>query len=284
MSPTPPRRERRLKPVLLGLAAFGVLLGVIGALIRAGPPATSAVGNVIGPHLSPPRQRTTPPAPPLRATTLPHALGRAVAAVGAYDDGRRASLDDLPPEVAALVDQARVLLAGASRRAAPGLPMRHGDGSQARIEPDPPPRGQHQPTPIEDGSLAQRERARAVAGRLVARTLATDGRLPPPVRGELAKELVEPDAWIAVPYDPRLTQGQALTLTNRSLGEYVLRLDADDYGSVRLNDGLVVPGRYYLVQGTLTITSEVPVGVIIRPLGVVHAYDERPVAMPTANG
>lgn len=271
-------------PLVLGLSALGVLLGVVALLMHAGAPAAPLPSAGVEPHLSPPRPRTTPSPLPPRTTALPQALGRAVAAVGAYDDGRRATLDDLAPDVAAVVEQARMLLAGVSRRAAPGLPMRQADGSEARIEPDPPPRGQHRPTPIEDGSLAARERARAVDGRLVARTLATAGRLPTPVRGDLAKELVEADAWIAVPYDPRLTQGQALTLTNRSLGGYVLRLDADDYGTVRLNDGLVVPGRYYLVQGTMTITSDVPVGVIIRPLGVVHAYDERPVAMPTANG
>ncbi len=98
------------------------------------------------------------------------------------------------------------------------------------------------------------------------------------------KEILEPDAWIAVAYNPALVAGEPLELTNRSFGTYVLRLDADDYGSVRLNGGLVVPGRYYLMDGTMTISGDVPVGVMIRPLGVVHGYYDQPVRPPTANG
>jgi hypothetical protein len=100
----------------------------------------------------------------------------------------------------------------------------------------------------------------------------------------LTKEILEPDAWMAVPYEPARVAGEALSVTNRSLGDYVLSLEADDYGSVRLNGGLVVPGRFYLMQGTMTISSDVPVGVVIRPLGVVHGYYEQPVRLPSANG
>jgi hypothetical protein len=100
----------------------------------------------------------------------------------------------------------------------------------------------------------------------------------------VVKEILEPDAWFSVPYDPALTKGQALELTNRSLGEYALRLEASDYGSVRLNGGLVVPGRYYYVNGTMTVTSDVPVGVVVRPLGVLPSYFATPVTPPSANG
>lgn len=105
-----------------------------------------------------------------------------------------------------------------------------------------------------------------------------------PMRGDRVKEILEPDAWIAVPYNPALVAGEPLEITNRSLGQYVLRLDADDYGSVRLNGGLVVPGRFYLMDGTMTISGDVPVGVTIRPLGVVHGYYDQPVRPPSANG
>ncbi len=118
----------------------------------------------------------------------------------------------------------------------------------------------------------------------MARTYASGRKAPAPTRGDHVKELLEPDAWIAVPYDPVLVQGQPLELTNRSLGDYVLRVDAEDFGSVRLNGGLVVPGRYYRVEGTMTVTSDAPVGVIIRPLGVVHGYFDHPVRPPSANG
>lgn len=223
-----------------------------------------------------------------RPTVLSATLARAVAAVGAYDDGRRASLDDLPAEVQALIDQARVLLGTTPRVTAPGLPMVLPDGTVAGMKPDPAPRVPLTTTPVETHNdaptPADRERARAIDGRLVARTLTSNGKTPPPSRGDRVKEILEPDAWMAVPYNPTLTAGEPLVLTNRSLGEYVLRIETDDYGSVRLNGGLVVPGRFYLMQGTMTISGDVPVGVMIRPLGVVHGYYDQPVRPPSANG
>jgi len=211
-------------------------------------------------------------------------LARAVAAVGAFDDGRRDSLEDLREAVRALRDHARVLLATTPRQAAPGLPLRLPDGTELQITPDLQRPGEQTAQPTIPGSPADRERARAVDGRLVARTFNTADKLPIPIRGDTVKEILEPDAWIAVPYNPALTNGQALEITNRSLGQYVLMLDAEDYGSVRLNGGLVVPGRYYLMDGTMTISGDVPVGVMIRPLGVVHGYYDQPVRPPSANG
>lgn len=163
--------------------------------------------------------------------------------------------------------------------------MRLPDGTEMRIAPDPVPPGDAASVPtIPAGSPADRERARVIDGRLVARTFSATGKLPVPTRGDVVKEILEPDAWIAVPYNPALVAGKPLELTNRSPGQYVLRLDADDYGSVRLNGGLVVPGRFYLMDGTMTISSDVPVGVTIRPLGVVHGYYDQPVRPPSANG
>ncbi len=159
------------------------------------------------------------------------------------------------------------------------------DGSEMGVAPDPIPAGGAAEVPvIQPGSLAERERARAVDGRLVARSFTSSGKLPMPTRGDRVKEILEPDAWIAMPYNPALVAGQPFELTNRSLGEYVLRLEATDYGSVRLNGGLVVPGRYYLISGTMVVTSDVPVGVIVRPLGVVPSYFAEPIRPPSANG
>jgi hypothetical protein len=163
--------------------------------------------------------------------------------------------------------------------------MQMPDGREMRLPPDPTrPGAQPAPAPLVPGTPAERERARAVDGRLIARTHAINGKLPLPTRGDVVKEILEPDAWFSVPYDPAWTKGQAFELTNRSLGEYALRLEASDYGSVRLNGGLVVPGRYYHVNGTMTITGDVPVGVVIRPLGVVPSYFDQPVRPPSANG
>ena len=225
---------------------------------------------------------------PPRPQVISATLARAVAAVGAYLDGRRSEVDDLPDDQRAQVDLARVMLAAVPRRSAPGLPMVLPDGTVAGLAPDPVPRDDPAtiPTPSLPGepTLAEREHARAVDGRLIARTLTATGKAPPPARGDHVKEILEPDAWMAVPYNSALVSGEPLTITNRSLGQYVLRIDADDYGSVRLNGGLVVPGRFYLMDGTMTISGDLPLGVTIRPLGVVHGYYDQPVRPPSANG
>lgn len=284
MSRTPPARNRWL------LACLTTTVLVVIAVVWLTPapstlvPDQSPVPPTLSPAIRPVESQAIPP----RHQVISAALARTVAAVGAYDDGRRPDLDGLPDIERALVDAARVLLAATPRRKAPGLPMVLPDGTVAGIAPDPRPRDDAANTPDSsqpgDPTLAERELARAVDGRLIARTLSSTGKAPTPTRGDRVKEILEPDAWIAVPYDPALVAGEPLEITNRSLGQYVLRLDADDYGSVRLNGGLVVPGRFYLMDGTMTISGDIPVGVTIRPLGVVHGYYDQPVRPPSANG
>jgi hypothetical protein len=285
MSPTPPRRKFWLIGVGIVVVATTAVMTVLryshGSDHVAELPGSAPEEPVLPPAM--PRQITSQLAP--RPQVIAPDLARAVAAVGAYEDGRRATLDDVAESVRALFDQARLLLAGTSRIAAPGLPMRLPDGREMRLPPDPPRRGDPTtPTVPIPGSPAAREQARAVDGRLIARSHSIDGKLPAPTRGDVVKEILEPDAWFSVPYDPAMTKGQMLEITNRSLGEYALRLEASDYGSVRLNGGLVVPGRYYQVNGTMTVTSDVPVGVVVRPLGVVPSYFAQPVRPPSANG
>jgi hypothetical protein len=53
---------------------------------------------------------------------------------------------------------------------------------------------------------------------------------------------------------------------------------------VRLNGGMVVPGRFYLLQDQVTISGNTPIGVIIRPVTVLHGVYEQPVRLPEANG
>lgn len=273
------------------VAGLMAIVLVLGWWWRVSDPATDSVQHSAKePTLGDAQPREKPPAIPATLSSQSLTLARAVAAVGAYDDGRRATLDDLPAEVQALIEPARLLLGATPRLAAPALPMVLPDGTVTGVGADPTPRRPAEtaePVHPTDGvpTLAERERARAVDGRLVARSLSTTaGKAPPPTRGDRVKEILEPDAWMAVPYDPARVAGEPLVITNRSLGEYVLRLDAGDYGRVRLNGGLVVPGRFYLMEGTMTIHSDVPVGVIIRPLGVVHGYYEQPVRPPSANG
>lgn len=268
------------------LAILLVLGAGLWSVSRSGfsvPAVVEPVRPTMGTAMVPIRPKPLTARPQIISNTV----ARVVAAVGAYDDGRRETLDDLTSEERALIDLVRPWLAATTSRPAPGLPMMMPDGTVAGMAPDPTPRRTANAVTVDvtdPASPVGREHARAIDGRLVARTLSSGDKAPTPTRGDRVKEILEPDAWIAVPYDPARVAGEPLEITNRSLGHYVLRLDADDYGSVRLNGGLVVPGRYYLMDGTMTISGDVPVGVTIRPLGVVHGYFDQPVRPPSANG
>jgi hypothetical protein len=107
---------------------------------------------------------------------------------------------------------------------------------------------------------------------------------PTPIRGDLDKVLTVPDAWVAVPFDPQRAGGKPLTLRNDSGGDYGYSLHGDDFGSVRVNGGLVVPGRFYRLDGTITITSGVPVGVHLRPLATIATWADAPRLPPGGKG
>jgi hypothetical protein len=118
----------------------------------------------------------------------------------------------------------------------------------------------------------------------VAHALVASGRQPSPIQGDLVKQLTAPDAWVAIPYQPAQVGGKPLFIQNVSGAEYAIALYGSDFGSVRLNGGLVVPGRYYRIDGAVRIDSRVPVGVHIRPLTAVGPYYPQPLRIPTADG
>jgi hypothetical protein len=260
--------------MLAGTAAVVFLL-----LTRPARPPASPV--IPAPATLPPASATGAAGLPARRVPMSPALARAVAAIGAFSDGRRETLADLDAEAQRLIDEAHLLLASVPRRQAPGLPLRLPNGGSLRM-----------PSDVASGVLladpmlapALDTGARIVDGALVPRRLDADGRAPVPITGDRGKHLVEPDAWIAIPYDPALVAGEPLLITNRSGGRYAVSLEADDFSSVRLDGGLVVPGRFYLIEGTVVIEGAVPIGITIRPLGVLHGVYDRPLRPPSANG
>lgn len=90
------------------------------------------------------------------------------------------------------------------------------------------------------------------------------------------------DVWAAIHAEPG--RGLPVRIADHSEGGHVVALFGDDAGSLRLNGGLVVPGRYYRIQGTVEITGSAPVNVHIRPLNAVPDYHEGPLQAPSANG
>ncbi len=222
------------------------------------------------------------------------ALARAYAAAGEMLDGKRADCAALDAQSAAELGHARELLALAHPLVGAGRPTRLPDGTELRIdgaapaEAAPPPFGSH--------AQVQRDGAAAtLPGEAVARTAPVQAdaassltvgsaKQPIPIRGDLVKELIAPDAWVAIPYKPGLVEGQPLVIKNLSGSGYAISVNGDDFGSVRVNGGLVVPGRYYRIDGEITVESSVPVGVHIRPLTAVSIYYPEPQPAPSANG
>ena len=235
---------------------------------------------------------------------LSPALARAYAAAGALLDGRRRDLAGLDPAALAELAHAEELLA--VDRPEPGQQQATRAGADAVMSvggpAGAPGSGATAPaaTTATTGARARRQGetpaadaapatpaapAAALPDGAVASSLASSARQPIPVSGTgTTKQLLLPDAWLAIPYQPALSQGQPLVIANLSSGAYAISLVGDDFGDVRLDGGLVVPGRYYRINGTATITATSPVGVHIRPLSAVGPYYDQPLQVPSADG
>jgi hypothetical protein len=88
--------------------------------------------------------------------------------------------------------------------------------------------------------------------------------------------------WAAL----RLKPGAGLPtrIVDQGEGGYAIALYGPDFGTVRVNGGLVVPGRFYRVAGSVEITGEAPIDVHVRPLSAVPEYHQQPLPAPSANG
>lgn len=67
-------------------------------------------------------------------------------------------------------------------------------------------------------------------------------------------------------------------------GQHAIRLHGDDFGPVRVNGGLVIPGRTYRIIGDIVIESAGPVGIDIVPLIAAPDYHDEPFFQPVAPG
>jgi len=87
-----------------------------------------------------------------------------------------------------------------------------------------------------------------------------------------------PGVWAAL---RRPAAAPPTTLAVEGDAAYAVSFHGEDFGTVRLDGGLVAPGRFYRVEGTAVITGG-PVGIHVRPLETVPAYHEAPVIPPEA--
>lgn len=75
-----------------------------------------------------------------------------------------------------------------------------------------------------------------------------------------------------------------MRIVDRGEGGHVIAVFSEDFGTVRVNGGLVIPGRYYRITGQIEITAMAPIGVHIRPLAAVPSFHDHPLTLPSANG
>lgn len=109
-------------------------------------------------------------------------------------------------------------------------------------------------------------------------------RMPAAVVGTgLHKVIRSPGAVAMVAWDPAEAPG-ALEISDRSGGHHGVRIVAEDFGSIRLDGGLVAPGRLYRIHGRSRITADGPVRVEIRPLATAAAWWDGPVVIPVGGG
>lgn len=88
--------------------------------------------------------------------------------------------------------------------------------------------------------------------------------------------------WAAIRLDP--SRQDHVRIVDRGQGGYAICLRGDDFGTVRVNGGLVVPGRYYAIDGQVDITSQAPVGIDICPIIATLRFYGPPLPPPTING
>jgi hypothetical protein len=78
--------------------------------------------------------------------------------------------------------------------------------------------------------------------------------------------------------------GDALTIVDRSGGRHVLVVQTDDAGDLRLDGGLIVPGRAYLITGEHRFSGGRDAHLLIRPVDAVSGFHPGPAGLPSGEG
>jgi len=240
------------------------------------------------------------------------ALARAYAAAGAAQDGDPHLLTALDPLARISLPVAQRLLSGAVAQPGRAVPSTFDGGSMAvapragapaAADPTPasppgsalgnalPPGsgGSAPPSSVGPSALSSRGLA-ATSPSTVARRL--DGNHLPERTSALqdtvdGPELLLPGYWAVSPFRPSI-HSRGLRIANHSEADYAVSLESTsgDFSNLRLDGGLVVPGRFYRLPAgrTTAVTGDVPASAVIRPLDALPHYYEQPQRPPMGSG
>jgi hypothetical protein len=203
----------------------------------------------IGPGVAVARRPVTPTA--VLASYYSAAQARAFAAAGRAADGHPEALGTLDAEAQTALSAMRAELA------------------------------RQQPTAIGPAARAGASAVSSGAGAGSAGARLDLGQVDRGISGSSGSEVITgAQVWALAHLDPALGK---LEVENRSGGDYTISLFGDDFGTVRLNGGLVVPGRAYALGTAAEITGAAAVAVHIRPAGVAATVYPGPL-LPQGNG
>jgi hypothetical protein len=260
---------RLLALAIQGAVAWTILAGM-GPPLPTDPPAglgplpTTAAQAALGSR----RDGGQPAA----GFTAPHA--EAFAWLGLRQDG--AQPPPLSPQARGLVPRMSQLLRRQERLSGGGLPTVT-------------PRMVLIPAGL-DLSRDQRQRLHA-AGNDLGILAADQGRQQ--VLDE-AMHLVPRPGVIAAPAgDSRIITGDGVWAAMRWSGGDLLWQDTSEHGhavavvdgditGVRIDDGLVIPGRFYRIDNGTVLSTDSPVSLHVRPLSAVQSYHASAAGVPTA--
>jgi hypothetical protein len=229
-----------------------------GATARSGPPE--------GPVTQ--RKSTRPDTPALRGFFTP-AEARAYLWLGAREDGGDPPV--LDPEAQESLSVMAPLLAAQPRTPGAGLPTVSRQGVQAIGEVDPAKRLRLEEFArrLRDGDTLPPEQICDLVDQVGTITRTAPG----------SHHLAGRGLWAVIRHQP----GAPLHLVADPGADYCVRFEGPQIDRVRVDGGLVLPGRYYALGAGLSITSEVAVDVYIRPRTAVPAYHSAPLKVPQAD-
>lgn len=216
----------------------------------------------------------------LGAFSVPQA--RAYALLGEVLDGRKEQMPVLDKETQASLETMRQLLAAQTIRRGLGSPTVSAEGATTSVIG-----GGAAPTHDAGSTTAVPSASKDVATKPLDSAAAKKSLVLGNATGTVTSAdnlhtITGRDAWAAIKAQPG--RGLPLRIVDHGEGGHVIALFGEDFGTVRVNGGLVVPGRYYRINGSVEISGMVPLGIHIRPLNAVPSYQETVVTSPSANG